>query len=339
MNNNRTEKYTEDILKIANKEIPVRIGMVPQSSLQFYPENPRVYSILNIDGSTPSQEEIEEYMCKQDHVKQLETTIKTNGGLIDALIVRSGDMTVLEGNSRLAAYRLLFDENPVQWGLVKCVLLPEDIDESVIFALLGQYHIIGKKDWDPYEQAHYLYRRKINTKMPMETIVKELGITLQKAESMISVIEFMKKHNDMNKKRWSYYDEYLKSRSLKKYRDTSVQLDETIAESIKTGKINRAEDIRKLSDVAKVPGKSTIKIMRQVEAGAISIYQAHEVMEESGKMENVVKKLNRFRSILRDKNFEKQIFANEEIRKEAKYEIDKIFKSVKKLKDALDKYE
>lgn len=42
-----------------------------------------------------------------EHVKQLRVSIESNGGLIDPLIVRDGDFMVLEGNSRLAAYRLL----------------------------------------------------------------------------------------------------------------------------------------------------------------------------------------------------------------------------------------
>ena len=65
---------------------------------------------------------------------------------------------------------LAFDENdmisfaawtvvPLKWNLVKCTLLPADIDESLIFALLGRYHVNGKKNWAPYEQAGFFYRR------------------------------------------------------------------------------------------------------------------------------------------------------------------------------------
>lgn len=54
---------------------------------------------------------------------------KQNCGLIDSLIVRDGDFTVLEGNNRLAAYRLLCRTDAVTWGKVKCKLLPADIDE------------------------------------------------------------------------------------------------------------------------------------------------------------------------------------------------------------------
>ncbi len=98
-------------------------------------------------------------MCLQEHVKELKESIKSNGGLIDPIIVRDGDFVVLEGNSRLAAYRILYKTDPIKWAKIKVTLLPKDIPESAVFTLLGQYHIVGKDPWDPYEQAGYLYRR------------------------------------------------------------------------------------------------------------------------------------------------------------------------------------
>ena len=140
---------TEDYLIIGKEKYPIDKYEIDQSKLMFYPENPRVYSVLNSNNYTPTQEEIEELMCKKDHVKQLKESIKSNGGLIDPVIVRDGDYVVLEGNSRLAAYRLLYKQDPIKWSKIKAIILPKDIPDSTIFALIGQYHIIGRKDWDP----------------------------------------------------------------------------------------------------------------------------------------------------------------------------------------------
>ena len=123
-------------LTIGKKDYEVEICELNQADLKFYTENPRVYSVLNIGGEEPSQTEIEEHMCNLDHVKQLRLSIESNGGLIDPLIVRDGDYTVLEGNSRLAAYRLLCRTDAITWGKVKCKVLPADIDDAAIFALL-----------------------------------------------------------------------------------------------------------------------------------------------------------------------------------------------------------
>lgn len=321
-------------LTIGRKDFEVTLAELSQSDLKFYPENPRVYSVLNSAGAEPTQDQIEELMCKLDHVKQLKISIESNGGLIDPLIVRDGDFTVLEGNSRLAAYRLLSINNPVQWGKVKCKLLPANIGEDTVFTLLGQYHIIGRKDWEPFEQAHYLYRRNQKTRLPIEYMAKELGISKQKANNMINVIKFMIEKNDLNKRHWSYYEEYLKNSQLKKFR-TLLNLDDTIAEKVKTGDIKEASDIRKLAEVAKVGDKQSKKLMQKVSDGEITLYEAHEEMQESGKLDDAVKKLNSFRKLISEASFEKQLTFSDDTMTQAQYEIKKILKRLDTIKNNL----
>ena len=55
-----------------------------------------------------------------DHVKGLVHSIRTHGGLIDPVLVRDTDYVVLEGNSRLAAYRLLAKIGPYSMGTHSC---------------------------------------------------------------------------------------------------------------------------------------------------------------------------------------------------------------------------
>lgn len=318
-------------LTIGKKDYVVEICELNQADLKFYTENPRVYSSLNMDGGEPSQDEIEEHMCNMDHVKQLKVSIDSNGGLIDPLIVRGGDFTVLEGNSRLAAYRLLCRTDVIKWGKVKCKLLPADIDDDAIFALLGQYHIIGRKDWDPFEQANYLYRRHQQTRLPIEYMAQELGISKQKANTMIKVIEFMIQNNDLNKRHWSYYDEYLKNAGIKKYRETNPDIDDTIVEAIKTETINEASDMRKLGDIAKIGDKQSKKIMQKISEGEIDVYEGYSLVEDAGKLDDVVKKLKNFRQYINDDTFEKQIKASDEIYKQAQFEIKKILKRLQDL--------
>ena len=317
-------------LTIGKKDYVVEICELNQADLMFYTENPRVYSSLNMDGGDPSQDEIEEHMCNMDHVKQLKVSIESNGGLIDPLIVRDGDFTVLEGNSRLAAYRLLCRTDAITWGKVKCELLPADIDDSAIFALLGQYHIIGRKDWDPFEQANYLYRRHQQTRLPVEYMAQELGISKQKADKMINVITFMIENNDMDKHHWSQYEEYLKNAGIKKYRETNPDLDETIVNAIKTETINEASDMRKLGDIAKIGDKQSKKVMQKISKGEIDIYKGYSQVQDAGKLDDVVRKLKNFRQYINDNTVKKQIRASDETYKQAQFEIKKI---VKRLQD------
>ena len=62
---------TTETLIIGKQEYTVEVRDLNQADLLFYPENPRVYSVLNMMGGDPTQEEIEDHMCGLDHVKQL----------------------------------------------------------------------------------------------------------------------------------------------------------------------------------------------------------------------------------------------------------------------------
>lgn len=318
-------------LTIGKKDYEVEICELNQADLKFYTENPRVYSVLNIGGEEPSQTEIEEHMCNLDHVKQLRLSIESNGGLIDPLIVRDGDYTVLEGNSRLAAYRLLCRTDAITWGKVKCKVLPADIDDAAIFALLGQYHIISRKDWDPFEQANYLFRRHQQTRLPVEYMAQELGISKQKAKNMIEVIRFMIENDDLNKRHWSHYEEYLKNGGIKKYRETNPDIDETIVEAIKTETIREAADMRKLGEIAKVGDKQSKKVMQKIAEGEIDLYEGYEEVQDAGKLDDVIKKLKTFRQYINDNTIEKQIKGSEEIYKQAQFGIKKIIKRLQDL--------
>ena len=318
-------------LTIGKKDYEVEICELNQAYLKFYTEKPRVYSVLNIGGEEPSQTEIEEHMCNLDHVKQLRLSIESNGGLIDPLIVRDGDYTVLEGNSRLAAYRLLCRTDAITWGKVKCKVLPADIDDAAIFALLGQYHIIGRKDWDPFEQANYLFRRHQQTRLPVEYMAQELGISKQKAKNMIEVIRFMIENDDLNKRHWSHYEEYLKNGGIKKYRETNPDIDETIVEAIKTETIREAADMRKLGEIAKVGDKQSKKVMQKIAEGEIDLYEGYEEVQDAGKLDDVIKKLKIFRQYINDNTIEKQIKGSEEIYRQAQFEIKKIIKRLQDL--------
>lgn len=323
-------------LTIGKKDFSAELTEVNQADLKFYLENPRVYSVLNLAGVEPTQEEIERHMCNLEHVKQLKVSIESNGGLIDPLIVRAGDFTVLEGNSRLAAYRLLCETDPVKWGKVRCKLLPADISEDTIFTLLGQYHIIGRKDWEPFEQAHYLYRRHQKTKLPIEYMAQELGISKQKAKNMVCVIEFMIEKDDLNKRHWSYYEEYLKNSSLKKYRETNPDIDDTIAEAVKSDQIREASDMRKLGEIAKVGDRQSKKVMQYIACGKTDLYEGYARVEESGKLDDAIKRLKTFRSLINGDSFEKQLKVSIETAQQAQFEIGKIIRRLTSIQEKME---
>lgn len=316
---------------IGKKEYEVEEQLFNQCELLFYEENPRVYSILRANGSTPSQKEIQEKMISMDHVKQLRLSIEQNGGLIDPLIIvkRGNDYVVLEGNSRLAAYRLLAEKDPVKWQKVRVNILPETITENDIFTLLGQYHLVGRRDWSVFEQAAYLYRQKQASGLDNDILAKNVGLTEGKVNTYIKVYTFMLEHEDLRPDRWSYYEEYLKSRGINKYRETSPEIDDTFVKQVKGGTIKQAIDVRQvLGEVAKAKGKTATRIMKGFIEGSVDIYDGHEQLKATGKTTNTYKHINKFRESIVSEEFQKALMLEATTNKDIKFELSKIRKAV-----------
>lgn len=327
-------------LTIGKTEYEVYETQMNQCELLFYEENPRVYSALRADGSTPTQEVIEEKMTSMDHVKQLRLSIKQNGGLIDPLIVvkRNNDYVVLEGNSRLAAYRLLASKDPVKWQKVRVCVLPETITEGDIFTLLGQYHLIGRKDWSKFEQAAYLFRQKESTNIANDILAQNIGLSESKVNAYLRVYTFMLDNNDLRPDRWSYYEEYLKSRGINKYRETYSQMDSLFVKQVKTGKIKKAEDVRKvLGEIAKGKNKTATKIMQDIIEGKTSIYDGFEKYKATGKASNGYQRIKKFHDLIDDDDFQKVIKLEATSNNAIAFELKKIQKAVDKLLKDLGK--
>ncbi len=329
------DNWTEDTLTLAGKEIKVKRGEIQNSQLNYYPENPRIYSIMFATGIDQSQEEIEAQLIKMNHVKQLVQSIKSNGGLIDPLMVRDGDYIVLEGNSRLAAYRALTRTDALKWGMVKCVLLPADIGEDLIFALLTEYHMVGRKDWAPYEQAGCLWRRYKHHGVDPATIAKQTGLPTRQVRFLIEVYSFMldQQVNDIN--HWSYFYEYLKSRKIGLARKTYPELDSVVVEQVKSGRIRKAEDIRdKLPAVAETGGKTLKSFITE----RVSLGDSYERAVALGSKNVILNKLKKFRKDLADQEVirkELKTMGGEQL-KRCRFELKKILQIIERLYKKVD---
>lgn len=322
-------------IRLRGKEVATVTRNVPLKELNFYPENPRIYSIVFADGQKPSQSEILERLQSLEHVRQLVQDIRSNGGLIDPLIVRQGDMVVLEGNSRLAAYRHLAKEDPVKWAKATCTLLPADIDDHSVFALLAQYHVKGKKDWAPFEKAGFIYRRFKQQSVDLQVAAPELGITRDEAKHLIAVYEFMIESEDQDPAHWSYYDEFLKSRKIKKAREEVAGFDKFIVSEIKSSRIGKAMDLR---DKLPVICAGQPKILKRYMSGSYDFAEAHEHAVTAGGEHHALNRLKRFRKWLVDSTTEDDILeAPKAIRDRMQYELKEIEKKSKKLKDLIEK--
>jgi hypothetical protein len=309
-------------ITIRGKVYLAKLCQLKHSDLRFYADNPRVYSALHDgDGKVPTQEEIEEHLQTLEHVKELRQEIKENGGLIEPLYVKEISLEVVEGNSRLAAYRLLADENAVLWEKVLCAVLPKEVTDSAIASLLGQLHLKGKKDWRPYEQASYLHRRHGKEGISIPTLQKEFNLGDKLIRHRIAVIDFMIKHGDNTIERWSHYDELLKSSAIKKARENHSGFEQVIVDKIKSGDLKAVEVRDKLKVVCGAKSENPIK---QVISGG-SLEEAYKAAKSMGGENAAVKKLRGFRTWAAA-NSTRDAFkrAPEPVKKEVRFELKEI---------------
>ncbi|MBP5423137.1 MAG: ParB N-terminal domain-containing protein [Paludibacteraceae bacterium] len=292
---------TKREMTIGKTTITVTDTMLKQSDLEFYPENPRVFTALHtLDDDSPTQEVIEKEMCRLDHVKTLKTSIEANGGLLEPIIVKKN--TVLEGNSRLAAYRMLAKNDPVKWGMIRCTVLPDDISEELILNLLGTIHIIGRMDWNAFEKAGYLYRTKEKSRRPINAIADDLGMKVSDAVMYIKVYTRMREENDMLPRRWSYYFELLKNSAIVKADEENPEMDiisKTI-EKIKNEEFSDAKDVRDIGKVIKSQNEDALMVLENYLDGEISLDDAVELTGDLNKAQTIIKGFAKFNKLLTD---------------------------------------
>lgn len=328
------QETIENSITLCGSEVPYVFRYLPQMELRFYPENPRIYSVVYTGDEEPSQEEIQERLEERDHVKELVQSIQANGGLIDPLWVRDRDFVVIEGNSRLAAYRILSRNNAVRWGKVKCNLLPHDTDDKKIFSFLCQCHVIGRQDWAPYEQAGIIWRRYQQHGDSAEYMSKEMGMSSTEVKRLIEVYAFMDKHKDTAVQHWSYYYEYLKSTRIQTQRELHPELDTVIVRSVKSGKISRAEDVRdKLTKIARSGGQILQDFINRPE----SLDACYEKAVERSVSTALYRALNKFRIKIGDLDTKKSLQEmSQKNRQKCRFELNKIRASVTRLLKVTD---
>ena len=218
--------------------------------LKFFMDNPRIYSAVRkqTDNLTPNQEQIFQILKEHEpNVRDLMRRIEHHGSVLEPLLVKRGTYEVLEGNSRLAACKILIEKYEkktkadilMEITRLPCELIPEDTEDDIIFAWLGELHLKGKLDWDAYEKASYIHRRMTNLIKKNNTydeskrkVAAQAGESKQEIETRYDIIELMSRHNVEDILKYSYYDVVRRSRPVQGKIDTDNN-EEIIAKCIK----------------------------------------------------------------------------------------------------------
>ena len=270
-----------------------------QVELLFYPDNPRVHNAVHSsENENPSQEELEKKMCTLDSVKKLKVNIDAMGGLLQPIVICRN--VVLEGNSRLAAYRLLAKEDKEKWRKIKCTKLPDDITEDLILAFLGSVHLVGQTPWSPFEKASYIYRVKQKSRRPVKAMAEDMGLNVTEAELFVEVYETMLEAEDVKPTKWSYYFELMKNRNLRKVEKEHPELEVvgTIVDKIKHDELSEAKEVRKIGDIAKSKHEDAIMILNDYLHEGLPLDDAAELASDLNKAQSIRKGFEKFQKLL-----------------------------------------
>ena len=201
----------ENEIKILQETVQVSNDYHNIYELRFLKDNPRVYSCIydELDfedlPEAVQQEKIFEKLQAEPSVKNLVQEIKRHGGLMERILVRLDTMQVVEGNSRLAVYRILHEKTKKEdWELIPCDIVQKLSDEQQI-AYLNQIHVKGKTEWSAYEKANFAYARKTQG-FPLPKIAKLFGESEGTIRTRIKVVEMMRNNNDRDRSHFSHYD-------------------------------------------------------------------------------------------------------------------------------------
>ena len=206
-------------IKILGESIPVSDDDVDICKLKFLKDNPRVYACTygapNFENLTKEeqQEIIYDKLREEPSVKNLKPEIKRHGGLMESILIRHDTMDVIEGNSRLAVYRMLNDAGEKgEWDRIPCNIV-SGLTEPQQAAFLNQIHVKGKTQWSTYEKANFAYVRKAKGS-DFGTIAKLFGESESTIRKRIKSIEMMKDNEDNNQSHFSYYDVLVRNRKI-----------------------------------------------------------------------------------------------------------------------------
>ena len=154
----------ETTIAIMGQNVSARHELMDIDQLHFLPDNPRVYASIrempDFIDLTPEEKQarIYRYLIQEPSVKNLIPEIRRDGGLQEPIIVRHDTRQVIEGNSRLAAYRKLKEEaDNEKWTHIRCLVVSTLTDDQQT-RLLGQIHLHGRTEWSPYAKALFCFR-------------------------------------------------------------------------------------------------------------------------------------------------------------------------------------
>lgn len=333
---------SERNITVLGRQIAYEITNIDIYSIQYYPANPRInYIISKYPPDKVSQNLIEEELLKLESTKERIKDLEDNKGLIDEVYVLNNQ--VVEGNTRLCAYRRLAKKYPddKRWRKIKSRILQDDVTDEELFYILGIFHIKGKTEWDAYEKASYIHKMiNILNKSP-EEICKQLRMQKKTLEATLQAYEVMSKkylsnssNNDSinsskdDLKKFSYFDAFHHQKELLKRKEETPEFEDRFVQWVREDRFKNAQCVRELPKI--LSHRKASKIFYESEPED-AFEEARQILYEDkpGKVDKFYKKVEDFNEFIGNAEVNK-IREEIESSKQKKYVLQKCHKDFKK---------
>lgn len=176
---------------VNNRAIPFEVTRLDIHDVIYYAENPRINYLVSTHEGTVTQAVIEKKLQALDATKDLIKDIEDNGGLLEEIVVLGSE--VVEGNTRLAAFRRLNDKHPEdpRWKLIPSKVLQGEVSEQELFLILGTFHVKGKTEWSAYEKAAYIHRMVNGLNCTPQKVAQQLRLHTGTVEAILQAYQTM----------------------------------------------------------------------------------------------------------------------------------------------------
>lgn len=326
-------------INLGKEKIPVKIEEKGIFELSFYKKNPRIASIISKKGEDVSPEFIDKELWERNPTRHVFRRIEKHGGLIHPIIVYNNE--VLEGNTRLCAYRHLYSreeeegKNPEKWSKITCKVIQSELDKNKIYQLLADEHLEGKVEWDPYEKACWVWKMLHEDNIDYPEIEQITGLSRTKIDQKLISYETMVKENVEDPKKYSYFEQLFSNQEItriKTHEDPDIQ--KKTIEAIKKGQLKDAKDVRKIPVIHK--DKKAKKALFTDGEEISTVY--HDLKSKNPTIDSTFVKaceeLTRRTKQLKRKDREELVSDNRTfyIIKQLKKEVNNLFEELEKLK-------
>ena len=158
--------------------------LIPTNEIKFDHDNPRIKVALEKYGDMLDDQRVRfalqtatEGSSTVSSYRSLKDSIRAARGISVPIVVwpQNGKYVCVDGNTRLAIYRELNDENaPGDWFNINCLVLdnPSQLDIETIRVTA---HLVGARDWPAYEKARYLHHLRNVEFMDYDELIARCG--------------------------------------------------------------------------------------------------------------------------------------------------------------------